>query len=578
MNRLRSLIVIGALLGTGFLAGAWATWHFASSSQPAAAARGVLYYTCPMHPQYHADRAGDCPSCGMRLEPVYAGDPTAAAGLALPAGTLKVSAERQQLIGVRVAAAEHAPVQRTIRTVGKVAVDENRVYRVVATTDGIVRGLNLQSTGSFVQREQVLLNFYSSEFLTAQQAYFYALTTLDRISPNPGEITEQVLATNAQLRAAVDGLRNLGMTERQVAELGKARRLTREVELRSPVTGYVLSRGVSPDQRIERGQELYRIADLTHIWIFADLFESDGQYFQPGTLASISLPYREGRIVEARVSNALPQVDPASRTLKVRLETDNPAMSLRPDMFVDVALAITLPGAVTVPVEAVIDSGTRKRVFVDRGSGYFEPRRVETGWRSDDRIEVVKGLMPGERIVVSGSFLLDSESRMNAPANEIASQETDPICGMDVDREKAKAAGRVSLHRGEAYYFCSDQCKRQFDANPEKYRRQGTPQPPRLSSVPAPTAPPPREGAAPAAGRPESDSVAERLRLAERTMNMTAADAGGRTIFATDPVCGAEVDTTAADALKSIFRGKTYYFFSDDCKAEFDRSPEKYVK
>jgi membrane fusion protein, copper/silver efflux system len=578
MKRLLSLLVLGAVLGTGFLAGAWTMWRASVRGQPEAV-RTVLYYSCPMHPHYHAEKAGDCPSCGMRLEPVFADGLSGAISSALPPGTLTVSAERQQVIGVRVGAVETAPMRRTIRTVGKVAADENRVYRVVATADGIVRGLSPLATGSFVRREQVLLTFYSSEFLSAQQAYYYALTTLDRISSSPSEVTEQLLATNAQLRSAVDGLRNLGMSEAQVLELGKARRLTREIELRAPATGYILSRGVSPDQRLERGAELYRIADLSRVWVLADLFENDAEHVRAGAAATISIPYRQGRTMEARVSDALPQVDAASRTLKVRLEIDNPEMSLRPDMFVNVALAVSLPVAVTVPVDAVVDSGTRKRVFVDRGNGYFEPRSVETGWRFEDRVEVTKGLMPGERIAVSGTFLLDSESRMTAAQTGVVSPETDPICGMDVDPSKAKAAGRTSTYRGETYYFCSDQCKRQFDASPEKHARQAASQPAGLSNAPAPpAAPPPQEARPPAAGRTGADPIAERLRQAERTINMTAADAGGRTIFATDPVCGAEIDTTDPTALRSLYRGTTYFFITAECKAAFDKAPEKYVK
>ena len=171
-----------------------------------------------------------------------------------------------------------------------------------------------------------------------------------------------------------------------------------------------------------------------------------------------------------RVLNVPPQFDPASRTLKVRLEADNPGYALRPDMFVDVEFPIQLPPAITVPVDAVLDSGLRKTVFVDRDNGFFEPRKVETGWRFGDRVEIVKGLMPGERIVTSGTFLLDSESRMKMAAAGMsksteARSAKDPVCGMDVDESKAKAAGRISEYRGKAYYFCTDQCKQQFDRN-----------------------------------------------------------------------------------------------------------------
>jgi multidrug efflux pump subunit AcrA (membrane-fusion protein) len=166
----------------------------------------------------------------------------------------------------------------------------------------------------------------------------------------------------------------------------------------------------------------------------------------------------------------LPQFDPSTRTLKVRIEVENPDYALRPDMFVDVQFPLNLPPALTVPADAVIDSGLRQTVFVDHGDGYFEPRRVETGWRFGDRVQILRGLMTGERVVTAGNFLIDSESRLKAAAAGIRGEpERDLLCGMDVDAARAKAAGRVSTYRGRTFYFCSEVCKKQFDAEPAKY-------------------------------------------------------------------------------------------------------------
>jgi RND family efflux transporter MFP subunit len=528
-----------------------------------------------MHPAYKSDKPGIAPDCGMALEPVYEDGPAAATASSVPPGALLVSPEKQQTIGVRVARVETSSVDRTIRTVGRVTVDENRVYRLVATVDGIVRELHPNAAGSFVRQDQVLLTYYSSEFLGAQQAYFYALNTLDRITGDKSEPTEQAILTNAQLRSAVDTLRNLGMSDVQIRDLGRSRRLVRDIELRSPVSGYVLSRSVFPRERLERGTELYRVADLSRLWVFADLFESDAQYVRAGTDALVSFPFRQGVPIRSRISNVLPQLDATTRTLKVRLDVDNRDMALRPDMFVDVEIAATLPAAVTVPADAVVDSGLRKLVFVDRGSGYFEPRRVETGWRSDDRVEIVKGLMPGETIVVSGNFLLDSESRMKAAAMGVVNAEVDPVCGMEVDETKAKAAGRSAAHRGTRYFFCSDSCKERFGANPEKFVPGAAAPPP--SARPAGRvawAPPPEEKRRSEEGE---DRAARYLREAERELNTTTDAAGGRTIFATDPVCGAEVETTAPDAIKSEHAGATYYFVTPECKEAFDKDPARYV-
>ena len=181
----------------------------------------------------------------------------------------------------------------------------------------------------------------------------------------------------------------------------------------------------------------------------------------------------QGRRFPARLSDVLPQFDPETRTLKARFELDNPDFFLQPDMFVDVDFQVNMPAALTAPADAVLDSGLGKTVFVARGDGWFEPRRVETGWRLGDRVQITAGLESGERIVVSGNFLIDSESHMKLAAVGAASKvdetasEKDPVCGMDVD---PKAPGTIRVqHGGMAYYFCSDKCRKSFEASPEKF-------------------------------------------------------------------------------------------------------------
>lgn len=575
MRRLTALALLLTVSAAAFVAGSWVTWRVAGGGKPPQT-RKILYWVDPMHPSYKSDKPGIAPDCGMALEPVYAEEAMPAAG-SVPPNALKVTSERQQLIGITTAVVEEArSLGRSIRTVGRVTVDENRVYRLVSTVQGVVRSLDPISIGGFVRKEQVLFTYYSTDFLAAQQAYYFALNTLERVSADRGETTEQLLATNAQLRSALDGLRNLGMTEAQLAELAKSRKLTRDIELRSPVSGYVLARDVYPEQRLERGEELYRIADLTRVWVLADLFERDAPYVRAGSPVQLSAPYQDARF-ETRVSAVLPQFDPQTRTLKVRLEIANPHLVLRPDMFVDVTLPLDDSPTLTVPAQAVVDSGLRKTVFVDLGNGYFEPRRVEVGWRAGDRVQVIKGLMPGERIVASGNFLLDSESRMRAVAMGIFEAESDVVCGMDVDRAKATKAGRVSRHKGQEYVFCSDDCKRQFEADPDRYL---APQPVR---PPQPPFPPPAAAAGDRSREPRSpvprsrEALPPAVAAADRGLNATAADARGRSIFATDPVCGADVETTAPNVLKGTHAGKTYYFFSEECRDAFVKQPDKYT-
>jgi len=449
-----------------FATGAW--WTRSTGGQKAApGVRRILYYHDPMHPAYKSDKPGIAPDCGMQLEPVYAdGGPAAPASPAGPAGTVQVSPQKQQLIGVQIGQVQKAAGTHSIRTLGRVAADETRLYRVNAAVDGWIRDISSVSTGSLVKKDQVLASFYAPEFLGPQQGYLYALDALDRFSK---ESAEQIALTKANIQGAVDSLRNLGMGDVQIKEMERTRRLTQNVSIMAPASGFVVSRNVSLGQRFDKGTEFYRIADLSRVWVLMDIFEDEAEYYRPGTVVRLTLPYQR-KVLNGQISDILPQFDPATRTLKLRVEVDNPGYVLRPDMFVDVEFPVTLPPTLTVPVDAVLDSGRSKRVFVDRGNGFFEPRQVETGRRFDGQVEIIKGLMTGERIVTSGLFLIDSESRIKAAAaGMFGNPLKDPVCGMDVDENRAKAAGNKSDYRGKTYYFCSGGCKKQFQANPERF-------------------------------------------------------------------------------------------------------------
>ena len=337
------------------------------------------------------------------------------------------------------------------------------------------------------------------------------------------------------MKAAEDNLSFLGVSETQMKEIARTRKTAPNIELRSPVAGLVLARNAFTGLRFDRGTELFRLAELDHVWILADVFENEGQDFRPGSVARVMLR-GENKSFEAKVSDALPQFDPAARTLKVRLEADNPGLLLRPDMFVDVELTVTSAPTITVPADAVLDSGLRKTVFIERTNGVFEPRTVQTGWRSGERVEIAGGLTAGERIVVAGNFLLDSESRMKlAAAGLRGAPATDPVCAMTVDEASARAAKRLSEYQGQTYYFCSDGCKKKFEADPAKFLGK--------------------------------------TKLPPMTMVMAEPKE------AADPVCGMKVDVTEAKAAKftSEHQGKAYFFCNETCKKKFDEAPGRYV-
>ncbi|MBZ5496389.1 MAG: efflux RND transporter periplasmic adaptor subunit [Acidobacteriia bacterium] len=470
----RYAIFLFLVIAGSFLAGTWYSKHSAGAN-PAAAGRRILYYHDPMHPAYKSDKPGIAPDCGMQLEPVYADDAGSREGTEesiSPPGTIQVSPERQQLIGVKLATVKMAAGSQSIRVLGRVVPDETRIYRINAAVDGWVRETLPVTTGSLVKKDQVLANIYAPESFSAMKAYLYGLSSLDRFQASAKETKEQLDLTDATIEGYRNALRNLGMSDCQLDEIRHTREGSSIIEIRATAAGFIIARNITLGQRFEKGTELYRIADLSHVWIVADVFGCEAQSFKHGSTVRVNLP-DQGLSFRASVSDVLPQFDPASRTNKIRLETDNPGYALRPDMFVDIEVPVRLPEAITVPGDALLDTGLHKTVFVARGNGVFEPRRVETGWRLGDNVEIVSGLKPGERVAVSGTFLIDSESRMKAAAAGIYGEPaTDPVCGMNVREHKATAAGKTSAHGGRTYYFCSDDCKQKFDKNPEKYIRK----------------------------------------------------------------------------------------------------------
>ncbi|HEU5263301.1 MAG TPA: efflux RND transporter periplasmic adaptor subunit, partial [Gaiellaceae bacterium] len=308
---------------------------------------------------------------------------------------------------------------RLLRTTGRVMPDENRTYPIVAAVSGWVRNVESVTTGDVVKKDQLLASFLAPEleFRSAQQSYYTGLEAFYRLAvtqppPPPQSRSQSHAAGRGEvIDRMADELRTLGVSNAQLREMGQRREFVQDIRVESPVDGVVLTRSVSPGLRFDRGFEFYRIVDLNRVWILADVYRHQLPFIRRGASARVSMA-GESRAMSATVSPSEPIFDEATLTLKVRLEASNPQQALKPGMFVDVEFPVDFPAALVVPADAIVDSGLRKTVFVDRGNGYFEPRLVETGWRAGDDVEVTKGLIPGERIVVSGTFFVDSESRM----------------------------------------------------------------------------------------------------------------------------------------------------------------------
>jgi membrane fusion protein, copper/silver efflux system len=407
-------LLLCAAIGGAFAAGSWRS-HNHTVSASGLHGRRILYYVDPMHPSYKSDKPGIAPDCNMPLEPVYA-DGEAPPDVAPDpnSATIAVDAAKQQIIGVRVGTvATEAGIER-IRLYGRVAAEETRIYKLNAGLDGYVRDLSGFTTGSAVKKDDWLITYSSPEIRQPIQGFVAALDSIDRETKNGTTDSTQMVYAKIAQEQSVDRLITLGMSWLQIEEIRRTHTIPANVEITAPADGFIVARNVTAGEKIMRGTELFRIADLRKVWVVADVPPGDADRVKPGMTADVSLA---GRIVSerARVSgDVLPQFDPATQSSKIRLDIDNPGFALRPDMFVDVQLLIPYAATLTVPADALVASGLRNAVFVERSAGVFEPRQVHTGRRFGDRVEILHGLVANDRIVVSGTFMLDSESRMHA--------------------------------------------------------------------------------------------------------------------------------------------------------------------
>lgn len=416
-NLLKVLLVVAAV-GSGFALG-----HLRVSPK-SSPARHVLYWVDPMHPSYRSDKPGIAPDCGMELVPVYADEPAKMLARQVPRGALQISPDAQQLYGIRLARVEKTAGQHTVRAFGRVAADETRIYTVNVAANGYIRETTNDAVGDYVTKGQHLAVFYSPDFLALIGGY---LSANER---TPGGISSNVIAAQnaASVQARADRLRNLGMSDEQIDEVARTGKIPEYIYIASPTNGFILTRNISPGQRFDGRTDFYSIADLSQVWIVAEVFGRDARAFKPGGTARIALP-DTGETFTARITNVVPEIDPGTRALKVRLVAENPRFALRPEMYVNVDMPVSMEPALTVPVDALLSSGLTSRVFVADGNGFFEPREVQTGWTSEDRVQILHGLREGEMVAAAGTFLIDSESRLQTPVAHLQGAATQPDSG-----------------------------------------------------------------------------------------------------------------------------------------------------
>ncbi|MBI1424290.1 MAG: efflux RND transporter periplasmic adaptor subunit [Gammaproteobacteria bacterium] len=401
--------VVALLVGAG--AGYWIS--AARLPQPVAgktaapAARKPLFYRSPMNPAITSPvPAKD--EMGMDYVPVYADDQQNAAG---PAGTVKIDPTVVQDIGVRTAKAERTVLSRHVRTVGLVALNEERVARLHPKYDGWVQQLFVDKTGEKVKKNTMLLSIYSPQVVATEDEYLLALANREKLQQSPFADVREGAAS--LLHSSRERLQLFDMPAHQLRQLERTRKAIHAVHIHSPFDGVVMNIGAREGARITPDTELYVIADLSRIWVLADLYQDDLPWVHVGDTAKMQVNGIPGRTFSGKVAFIYPYFEAKTRTVKVRLEFDNPDMLLKPEMYANVdILADKQVNAIAVPSEAIVRSGTGAQVFVERAPGKFEPRKVTLGVSSDGQTQILSGLEAGETVVTSSEFLIDSESKL----------------------------------------------------------------------------------------------------------------------------------------------------------------------
>lgn len=398
-------------------------------------------WTCPMHPQYTSDKPGDCPICAMKLVPQKPAEPTKAPRKVLfyrspmnpnvtspvprkdemgmdyvpvyaddarsPPGfsTVHIDPEQQRLIGLKSVEVQRGTLAGAIRTTGRIAFDEQRLVKVTARFDGYIEKLFADFTGKFVRKGEPLVSIYSPELLATEAEYLLALQSRSTLAQS---------GLPDVARSARDRLRLFGVGETELDEIAKRGKPIRALTLYAPISGFVTGKTAVAGAKVAPNDPLFDLADLSRVWIFADVYEQELPRLRIGQRATLTLSYWADRRWQGRVSYIFPTVDDKTRTVKVRIEVDNARTELKPDMFGDVVIETSARTALLVPEDAVLDSGTRKLVFVTLGEGRLQPRDVQVGLHADGKYEIRSGLRQGERVATGAAFLIDSESRLKA--------------------------------------------------------------------------------------------------------------------------------------------------------------------
>ncbi len=383
-------------------------------------------YQCPMHPQVIQEKKGECPICGMNLVPrkmIYRGGKwnpyeetekmeheSMEHKVKTPPFLTEVNipVERQYLIGIKTEVVKSKTSRKKIRTYGKVDYNEKGIYTINLKFGGWIEKLYLDYEGKFVKRDEKVFEIYSPEAYQAQEELLLA-----------EKMKDSLLFENVKKKLLLWGIR-----ESQIEEILKSKTPNMVISFYSPYSGFVMEKHIFEGMKVEPGMNLYKIADLSRVWILADIYEYELPFVKKDQRAEIEIPYIPGKKFYGTLEYIYPELDMNTRTAKIRISANNPEYDLKPGMYVNVKIEVNLrEKEITIPVDAILFSGENNYVFVKKGKGIFEPRIIELGPKVDDGYIVLKGLSEGEEIVTSGNFFIDSESKIQSALKGISLHE-----------------------------------------------------------------------------------------------------------------------------------------------------------
>ncbi|MBT0663639.1 efflux RND transporter periplasmic adaptor subunit [Geobacter pelophilus] len=391
-------------------------------------------YTCSMHPFIVKDKPGTCPICGMEL--IKKVDDTAASGNQTPEqkqqaemlGHVSVSPTQRVMANVATIAAKQTTLNKEINAVGIVQYDQSRQGKVTAWIAGRIDKLHVNTVGAFVSKDKPVAEVYSPDLLATQQEYLLAIRSRDQLKNSP----VAAIAQNGDglVASAKQRLMLFGVKESQILELEKAGKPNIRLPIYTPLSGIVIEKMVQQGQYVNTGDPLFSIADLSTVWVEVEVYENEFPNIHIGQQVEIRSQSFPGRPFTGRIAFIYPFLDPKTRTVKARVEMANPGQKLKPDMFVNAIIKVPLGSTIVLPVTAVMDTGKRKVVWIETSPGMFEPRDVQTGQQTDDKVQVLSGIKPGDKVAVSGGYLIDSEAQLKGGSGH------ENMPGMKMDEPK----------------------------------------------------------------------------------------------------------------------------------------------